>query len=125
MLEYQKKLKQNSRLLRTNTTNSESFLWSKLRRKQLGLQFYRQKPIGNFIVDFYGPKAKLVIELDGSQHLEENHLWTDKQRDEYLMSQGLQVLRFNNTEVLKNIEGVVETIYKIVMQRSNPKSIII
>jgi very-short-patch-repair endonuclease len=71
MLKYNPKLKANARQLRQNLTDSELSLWRRLRSKQLaGVQFYRQKAIGNHIVDFYAPKAKLVIEIDGSQHLE-------------------------------------------------------
>ena len=70
-------------------TNAERMLWSKLRRKQvLGIQFYRQKPIGNYIVDFYAPSAKLVVEVDGSQHLEPDHVEQDRRRDRYLAKLG-------------------------------------
>jgi very-short-patch-repair endonuclease len=66
MLNYNKTLKEFSRNLRHNMTDAERLLWSKIRGKQLkGYQFYRQKPIGNYIVDFYCPKANIVIELDG------------------------------------------------------------
>ena len=69
MLPYNKKLKARSRELRSSMTDAEIALWVKLRRKQLhGLQFYRQKPLGKFIVDFYCPAAQLVIEIDGGQH---------------------------------------------------------
>ena len=66
MLPYNKNLKNYSKLLRKNMTNAEQLLWSKIKGKRpKGLQFYRQKPIGNSIVDFYCPRARLVIELDG------------------------------------------------------------
>lgn len=69
MKPYNKNLKQPSRDLRSNMTNAEQLLWQRIRRKQiLELQIYRQKPILNFIVDFYCPKAHLVIECDGCQH---------------------------------------------------------
>ena len=97
-------------------TDSEQCLWSRLRRKQLGILFYRQKPIGNYIVDFYAPQARLVIEVDGAQHLEEKHVLKDVQRDQYLKSQDLKVLRFNNLKVLQNIDGVMEVIYGVVMK---------
>jgi very-short-patch-repair endonuclease len=75
MLRYDNHLKDTSRLLRKNMTDSERLLWSRLRRKQIaGMQFYRQKPIGKYIVDFYAPKAKLVIEVDGSQHMESENI---------------------------------------------------
>ncbi len=68
---YSRKLKDFARTLRSNMTEAEQHLWYRLRNKQIcGVQFYRQKPLRSFIVDFYSPKAKLVIELDGAQHLE-------------------------------------------------------
>ena len=83
--------------------------------KQLaGVQFYRQKPIGGYIVDFYAPKAKLVIEIDGSQHLEAPQVAKDRERDEYLGRLGLTVLRINGRQVLKESEAVVELIYQTI-----------
>ena len=76
----------------------------------LDVQFYRQKPIGDYIVDFYAPKANLVIEVDGSQHFIGDHLELDKQRDQYLANMDLKVLRFNSREVLTNTDEVVEVI---------------
>ena len=74
--------------------------------------FYRQKPIGGYITDFYCPKAKLVLEVDGGQHLTSDAIEYDKIRDEYMAITGLKVLRFINTDVMENIEGVVEEIEK-------------
>jgi very-short-patch-repair endonuclease len=71
MLRYNPRLKGRARSLRANLTDAEQRLWARLRRKQiLGVQFYRQKPIGNYIADFYAPAAQLVVEVDGSQHLD-------------------------------------------------------
>ena len=117
-LPYSNNLKAPARALRTEMTNAEQVLWYHLRRKQiLGIQFYRQKPIGPFIVDFYAPAAKLVIELDGSQHLEENHARRDIQRDEGLAEMGLLVVRFDNLQVLKETEAVLEKIHSICEER--------
>jgi very-short-patch-repair endonuclease len=111
MLYYQKKLKRFSRELRKNMTDAEILLWSKLRMKQVNdFQFYRQKPIGKYIVDFYCPQAKMVIEVDGGQHYSEKMLSADKVRDQFLKQQGLQVLRYSDTEILTNIEGVLYNI---------------
>jgi len=111
MLPYNKNLKQYSRQLRENMTDAERKLWAKIRRKQIKeYQFYRQKPIGDYIVDFYCPKAKLVVEIDGSQHLVGETIQYDRIRDDYLSSLGLRVLRFTNTDVLINIKGVVGSI---------------
>lgn len=113
MKPYNKNLKQVSRDLRNNMTEAEKLLWSKLRSKQiLGLQFYRQKPILNYIVDFYCPAANLVIECDGSQHFTDEGLEADRIRDEALAQLGLKVLRFDNGQVLKEGKEVLEEIYK-------------
>jgi very-short-patch-repair endonuclease len=111
MLPYNNKLKDFSRGLRGKMTDAETFLWSRLRRKQLkGHQFYRQKIIGDFIADFYCPKAKIVIEVDGGQHYSKSGQMKDKVRDEYMMHLGLTVLRFSDRDVFENIDGVIETI---------------
>ncbi|MFH1310693.1 MAG: DUF559 domain-containing protein [Candidatus Omnitrophota bacterium] len=118
MLKYKTNLKLNARRLRKEMTNSERMLWSRLRGKQiLNVQFYRQKLIGSHIVDFYASKAKLVVEVDGSQHLEEDQKQKDTWRDEYLKRQGLVVLRFNNLQVLQEIDSVMEVIYKTVEEK--------
>jgi len=113
MLRYNPNLKNIARQLRKNMTDSERALWSRLRGKQmLGVQFYRQKPIGGYVVDFYAPIANLVIEIDGSQHRVGDHVEIDKQRDHYLARSGLKVLRFNSRVVITNIDDVVEAIYR-------------
>ena len=99
-------------------TESEQLLWSRLRRKQiLGVQFYRQKPIGNYIVDFYAPRIKVVVELDGSQHFEVNAIQEDTDRDEFMNRHGLIVLRFDNLQVLQRIDAVLEEIFNAVGSR--------
>jgi very-short-patch-repair endonuclease len=111
MLPYNKKLKNNARRLRNDMTDAERLLWSKIRKKQLkDVQFYRQKTIGNCIADFYCPRAKLVIELDGGQHYCADGIKKDAVRDRYLTLQGLNVLRFSNIDVMQNIEGVLDNI---------------
>jgi len=112
-LTYNRELKENSRKLRKNMTDAEILLWSKIRRKQLkNYQFYRQKIIGNYIVDFYCPKAKLIIELDGGQHYCDNGILKDKIRDEYLSGLGLNIIRFSDREIFKNINGIMEKIWE-------------
>jgi very-short-patch-repair endonuclease len=105
-------LKSNARKLRNGMTDAERKLWSKLRGKQINnIQFYRQRPIGKYIVDFYCPIRKLVIEIDGRQHYEDDGLKKDQERTEYLSKQfGLKILRFSNLDVLKNSEGVIQRI---------------
>ena len=108
MLRYRSNLKPTGRRLRSEMTECERLLWSRLRRKQLhGVQFYRQKPIGNYIVDFYAPAARLVVEVDGSQHQDRIHAQNDAHRDESLKSQGLRVLRFTNSQVADDLDAVV------------------
>lgn len=113
MLRYNENLKHTARRLRQRMTESEKALWARLRGKQLlGVQFYRQKPIGGYVVDFYAPRAKLVVEIDGSQHFRAEGLENDKERDRCLAGLGLDVVRFNSREVLTNTDGVVEVIWR-------------
>ncbi len=92
-------------------TDAELALWAKLRRKQLyNLQFYRQKPLGQFIVDFYCPSVRLAIEIDGGQHYTVEGASRDSSRDADLSKMGLCVLRFSNLDVLGNIDGVIAEI---------------
>ena len=113
MLPFNKKLKARARELRKNMTEAESFLWQRIRSKQLkGRQFYRQKNIGNYIVDFYCPSAKVIVELDGGQHYTQEGISRDQVRDKYLESLGFTILRFSDREVFKNIEGVLERIFE-------------
>ena len=118
MERYNSKLKGLSRTLRTNLTDAEQVLWQHIRRKQIqGVQFYRQKPLLAFIVDFYCPAAKLVIELDGSQHYDEEHQTKDQARDDTLTELGLQVLRFDNRQVLLETDAVLAVIDATVKKR--------
>ncbi|HXY75240.1 MAG TPA: DUF559 domain-containing protein [Dehalococcoidales bacterium] len=111
MLIYKGELKPISRTLRKNMTDAERKLWSVICANKLeGYHFTRQKIIGNYIVDFYCYKAKLVIEVDGSQHYTDKGLGKDKIRDKFLQDNGLKVLRFNDYDVLTNLEGVVYSI---------------
>ena len=113
MLPFNKNLKGLARQLRKNMTEAESFLWQRIRKKQLkSRQFYRQKNVGNYIVDFYCPSAKVIVELDGGQHFTQQGISGDQVRDKYLESLGFTILRFSDREVFKNIEGVLEKIFE-------------
>jgi len=115
MLKYNRNNKSKARALRSHMTGAEQLLWSRLRRKQvLGISFYRQKPVGEYIVDFHAPAAKLVIEVDGSQHLEPHGRKRDERRDGCLRKMGLQILRFDNLQVLQETDAVMEAIYRAV-----------
>ena len=96
----------HARELRSKATAAEIRLWSRLRRKQLhGFRFRRQQPIGPFIVDFFCPEAKLVVEVDGGQHNVEEE--KDAKRTRWLEERGYRVVRFWNNDVLSNTDGVV------------------
>lgn len=97
-----------SRYLRREKTKAEKILWEKLRNRNLHIKFRRQHSIDKFILDFYAPKIKLAIELDGLIHKENKEY--DKNRTEYLQSKNIQVLRFWNSEIKNTPEGVIDKI---------------
>ena len=102
-----------ARNLRKDSTIQERRLWNLLKNRQFhNLKFKRQVPIGNYIVDFMCSELKLVIELDGGQHNEDENIKYDENRTKYLNSQGYTVLRFWNNDVYTNINGVLEEIEK-------------
>jgi very-short-patch-repair endonuclease len=108
---------ERARTLRLNQTEAEQRLWYYLRAHRfMGLKFKRQKPIGNYIVDFICLSPKLVIEIDGSQHAEQADY--DHCRDTWLREQGFLVLRFWNNEVLNQTEGVLESIRQAILALS-------
>lgn len=96
-------------------TMAEKRLWYNYLRGNK-INFTRQKPIDHFIVDFYCPTAKLVIEIDGDSHFSENGKIYDAERTSILKSHGLEVLRFTNQEVMKNLEDVIKKIDEKVKQ---------
>ena len=114
---HNKKLVPNARQLRKEMTKEERHLWYDF-LKEYPVKFLRQKVLGNYIVDFYCAKAKLVVELDGSQHFEDENIEKDKQRTEFLESYGLKVVRIPNNEVNNNFRGVCEYIDLLVKQFS-------
>lgn len=95
--------------LRKNMTPEERHLWYDF-LKGLPVMVHRQKVIGSYIADFYIAQAKLVIEVDGSQHYEESGKAADRQRDTYFRSQGLQVLRYSNREINQEFQNVCQDI---------------
>jgi len=100
-----------SRELRQSQTDAEGTLWNKLRTRQLqGTKFRRQQVVGPYIVDLVSFERKLVIEIDGGQHNEEQAQQRDELRTAWLEEEGFKVLRFWNNEVLNNIDGVLEKI---------------
>ncbi len=111
-LPYKGNLIPLARNLRKNATPQEKRLWYEFLRKYPA-RFQRQKTIGNYIVDFYCHSAKLVIELDGSQHYTEKGEEYDSKRDAFLREQGLTVIRISNLDVDRNFIGVCDYIDKI------------
>lgn len=106
---YNPNLKMLARKLRNKSTLPEVLLWNKLKRDQLlGYDFHRQKPVLNYIVDFYCPELKLVIEVDGADHM--NKIELDKLRQKELEGIGLSVLRFTNRDIRKDMNGVIQSI---------------
>jgi very-short-patch-repair endonuclease len=98
--------------LRANTTPHERILWRALRELPTdGTHFRRQAPIGPYIVDFFCPAKRLIIELDGGQHNEDETAHRDRERQEWLENEGYRVVRFWNSEVTADLEAVLERIY--------------
>ena len=101
--------------LHRNMSPAEAELWKHLRAHRMGaVHFRNQHAIGNYIVDFCAPRKKLIIELDGSQHLE--HAEYDEERTKYLEAQGYRVLRFWNNDVINNIDSVLQVIWNALHQ---------
>jgi len=93
--------------LRKNSTPQEIIFWSRVRAKRFkGLKFKRQYSIGRYIIDFINLDKKIIIELDGFQHKEENQERYDQERTEFLEKRGFKILRFWNNEINDNLEGV-------------------
>ena len=111
------KLQNIAKILRKRPTEAEKFMWRYLKSRQLeGLKFRRQEPIGNYVVDFVCYEKKIIVEIDGGQHCVER----DGNRDRWLESQNFKILRFWNTEVLKNSQGVWEVIRKNCLSCDSP-----
>ena len=117
-MERNRKLKKNAQTLRKNMTKEEAHLWYQFLCRY-SPRFRRQYVIGNYIADFYCHQAKLVVELDGSQHCDPQEIEYDKIRTKYLQSQGLQVLRFSNLDVMQRFRSVCDVIDATVKARTN------
>ena len=119
-ISYNKFLNPRARGLRNNSTIAEKKFWNALRQMPFyqSLVFNRQKPIGNYIVDFYCHKFKLVIEIDGDTHGQPEIQISDAQRTSYLNDQGLTVIRYTNLEVMDNIDSVMNHLEKVIEKQS-------
>ncbi|RQV98364.1 endonuclease domain-containing protein [bacterium] len=111
---------QHAKSMRRNPTAAEKKLWSALRRHQLGIQFRRQYPIDNYIVDFAASSINLIIEVDGDTHAGAAVQVRDTSRTEHLTSLGFRVIRFANSDVLSNLSAVVEVIKGLLATPLNP-----
>jgi very-short-patch-repair endonuclease len=112
---------QLARGLRRSETSAEAVLWSELRNRQTdGWKFKRQVPFGNYILDFYCYDARLAVEVDGATHSEAKEIAQDAERAAFLKENGVRLLRYSNTEVYENLDGVLEMIYLELGQQPAP-----
>ena len=118
MAEWRQRNTLRARELRNQATAQERTLWRYLNASRLGHKFCRQMPVGPYFCDFLRRQAKLVVELDGYSH--DLSVDADDRRDRYLEEQGFQVLRFTNTDVEENVEGVVSAISAALADRPTP-----
>ncbi len=116
-MEQHKKMLSRSQDLRKRMTTEENTLWYRFLRKY-PLQFKRQYVVGNYIVDFFCYKARLIVELDGSQHCDPAGIEYDQKRTAFLESQGYQVVRISNLDVVRRFSSVCEAIDRIARQRA-------
>jgi very-short-patch-repair endonuclease len=113
---YNPKLKELARNLRKNSTLGEVLLWKRIRNKQvMGYKFLRQRPVGNYIVDFYCQELLLAIEIDGGSH--DRKLLSAEARQEWLESRGISVIRFMESDVRSNMEGVLQRLCGCIEER--------
>ncbi len=108
LIHNKKSLLENRRTLRNNPTGAEKVLWRYLKgSQQANHKFRRQHSVGNYILDFYCPEELLAVELDGANHFTEEGKGNDKERDEFLASLNIKVLRFENKQIFENIKEVL------------------
>ena len=112
---HNKQLVPLARALRKNMTNEERRLWYDFLR-DYPVRFSRQKVLGRYIADFYSAEAKLIIELDGSQHYEDENIRKDARRTEFLEAYGLRIIRVANNEITENFDGVCDYIDAVVRE---------
>ncbi len=115
-LEPQKRKRRN---LRNRATVAERILWQKIRNSQIGYKFRRQHGIKQYIVDFYCPKLKLVVEIDGDTHSTNEEIIYDYKRQKVIENLGLKVKRYNNSDIKKNAEAVLEDLQRMCKKIEN------
>jgi len=113
-------LRERRRDLRKRSTEAEMLLWMELRESQLGFRFKRQYSVSGYVLDFYCPRCKLGIEIDGGVHKGKEAMGHDLHRTEYLRSFGIRVIRFWNRELVNNLDDVIEIIRRNLTPRPSP-----
>lgn len=115
--------RQRARRLRKEMTDAELGLWQRIRGQQLRcVRFYRQRPLGPFIADFWAPAIRLVVEVDGGQHFDEAGRRYDAQRDAWFRRRGIRVARYDNVQVLKETEAVLNHLLAVIDSLRSPPS---
>jgi very-short-patch-repair endonuclease len=113
--------KKKRKMLRSDMPLSEIILWQRLKGRQLeGYKFRRQFSVESFIVDFYSPELRLVIEVDGDSHYTENSIVSDRERQIKIEAFSIHFLRFTNREIYENLEGVLSAIAERIKQITSP-----
>ena len=114
--------RQTRRALRKRMPEAEVILWSKLQRRQLGgYKFRRQYGVGEYSIDFYCPKLKLAVEVDGDSHLRADREKKDRVRQKYIEDFGIQFIRFGNEDICKNLDGVLMKLEEAVEERKHER----
>lgn len=114
-----KKDQEKRRFLRKNMTKSEILLWKELKNRQMqGERFLRQYGVDQYVLDFYSPRLKLAIEIDGDTHFVNNAEEYDKERQRHIETYGIKFLRFTNTDITENLDGALQTIYDQIEESS-------
>ncbi|MDN3581305.1 endonuclease domain-containing protein [Mucilaginibacter flavus] len=119
IIPYNPKLKELARRLRNDSTLGEVLLWNEIKGKKFGFDFHRQKPLLNYIVDFYCGELNLVIEIDGQYHSHEEKFEADTIRDQELGKYNLTVLRFTEKEVKTDINNVLRTVEQQIVEQGH------
>ena len=118
-IKLQKKLRQK---LRSERSVSEKLLWRQLSHSKLGYKFRRQQGIGNYIVDFYCPELKFIIEIDGATHETEKELDYDQKREDYFKSLGLQIKRYYNVAIKEGLDSVIRDLQDYILKINHPQT---
>ncbi|MDP2704414.1 MAG: endonuclease domain-containing protein [bacterium] len=122
-IHYKPHLKPLSRNLRKSGNLAEVLLWNEIKKDKLGYRFLRQRPIGNFIVDFYCSRLKLVIEIDGAA-THDSKIEGDKKRQEEIETLGIRVIRFMDKDVRYNLSGVMERVQREILRLKIPRPLL-